>query len=115
MKRYIRAYKNCPGTGCAKIPTNNPERLIRKSRLRYDDQLEYKRIFKQVFKTAPFYFDDVELVDEKTSKTIHGVYLDRTSWQDFTKCIIKHFNIPVPTKVQAIWDEIEQNEYIYML
>ena len=106
MKRYIRAAKHFPGTGCCYYTTNNIERLFCSSKLRYDEQLRYKKIFKQVFKVAPFYFDNVYLVDDRTQETIQGVRLNYNTYKEFTLCILDHFNISIPANVQAKIDTL---------
>lgn len=108
MKRYVRAAKPLPGAH-GYYTTNNVERLFCSSKLYYDEQLRYKKIFKQVFKVAPFYFDDVDLVDDRTQKTIQGVALNRSTYKEFTLCILDHFNISIPANVQAKIDDVSKS------
>jgi len=61
--------------------------------LYYDDQLAYIRAFKKKFGEAPFYFDNIYLVDMKTNKTIRGVYLNESTYREFTEVLTKHFKL----------------------
>lgn len=40
-----------------------------------------------------FYFDDVNIIDQRTNKTIHGAELEADSWNKITKTILDYFNI----------------------
>lgn len=110
MKRYIRAYKHFSNYGsyASAVATNNLERLYSNNILSYDDQLVYKNMFSKVFKVAPFYFDDVDLVDERTQKTIPGPKLDFNKYKEFTTCILDYFDIPISEDLQAKIDKISE-------
>ena len=114
MKRYIRAARIFPGSGATYYATNNVERLFCSSKLRYSEQLRYKKIFKQVFKDAPFYFDNVYLVDDRTQETIKGVELGRNTYKEFTLCILDHFNISIPAAVQAKIDTLGETDDLFI-
>ena len=64
---------------------------------RFDDQLVYKKavLAKLPLEEDAFYFDDMELVDGLTDKTIRGVELERSTWKEITNKIVEHFNIPL--------------------
>ncbi len=112
MKRYISAARIFPGSSATYYATNNVERLFCSSKLRFDEQMRYEKIFKQVFKVAPFYFDDVDLVDNRTQETIRGVELNRNTYKEFTLCILDHFNISIPANVQDKIDALPRSLYI---
>lgn len=56
-----------------------------------DKQLEFKKGFKKKYKHDKFYFDDVDLVDEKSSKTIAGVTLNKSKASEITAKLLSHF------------------------
>lgn len=64
----------------------------------WEDQMSYKSCFMSKYKDQfengkAFYFDNIELVDEATSKTIPGVTLGDSTWKEITSAILEHFNI----------------------
>lgn len=61
------------------------------------DQLSYKEAFLKKFgdkidANDPFYFDNVDIVDEY-GETIKGVKLERNSWKQITNVLIKYFHL----------------------
>lgn len=105
MKKYIRLARRLPGSFSSYYPTTLVEQLYSKNKLYYSDQLEYENLFKRVFKVAPFYFDNVFLVDKNTQETIEGPTLNTSSYSDFTDCLIHYFNIPISSALQARIDK----------
>lgn len=64
----------------------------------FNDQLNYKVAFLKKFgdkidDNDPFYFDGADIVDGVTSETIRGAKLDRDSWNQITKVLIKYFHL----------------------
>lgn len=64
----------------------------------WEDQLSYKSCFMSKYKDQfedekTFYFDNIYLVDEATSKIITGITLGESTWKEITSAIIEHFNI----------------------
>lgn len=65
---------------------------------KYEDQLNYKDSFlkkygDQIDADDPFYFDDADIVDGVTSETIRGAELERDSWNQITKVLVKYFHL----------------------
>ena len=63
----------------------------------YNDQLLYKNSFLEKYgdkipSDDPFYFDDVEAVDEN-GETIRGISLNTSTWAEITKVLIRYFHI----------------------
>ena len=63
----------------------------------YNDQLVYKDAFLKKYgdkipSNDPFYFDDVEAVDEN-GETIRGISLNTSTWAEITKVLIRYFHI----------------------
>lgn len=56
-------------------------------------QDSFKKEFNKKYKFKEFYFDDADLVDKKTSKTIVGVKLNKSKVKDFVNALITHFNL----------------------
>lgn len=64
----------------------------------FNDQLNYKAAFLKKFgdkidDNDPFYFDGADIIDGVTSETIRGAKLDRDSWNQITKVLIKYFHL----------------------
>ena len=57
----------------------------------FEGQLEFKKQYKKEFGSAPFYFDGMNAVDEKTDQNIEGATLNLTK-EELTKKINEHFN-----------------------
>ena len=67
---------------------------------KFDDQLNYKDSFLKKYgdkidANDPFYFDGVDIVDGTTNETIRGANLERDSWNQITKVLIKYFHLDI--------------------
>lgn len=67
---------------------------------KFCDQLNYKDSFLKKYgdkidANDPFYFDGADIVDGVTGETIRGAKLDRDSWNQITKVLIKYFHLDI--------------------
>ena len=73
--------------------------IYSKDILDYDDQLKYKEAFKLKYgylldqNNEDFSFDDVDIYDIKTSKTIPHIKLNSSSCAEITKKLIEYFHL----------------------
>lgn len=63
----------------------------------YKDQIAYKDAFLKKFgdkipSNDPFYFDDVDIIDEN-GETIRGISFGTDTWETITKRLIKYFHL----------------------
>ena len=107
MKRYIRAFRNFPGS-IAVIATNNLERLYCKDKLRPSLRWKYMNMFSKVFKVQPFYLEDGNIVDAKTQEIISGPELSSCTYKELTTFILDYFDIPISEDTQKKIDRISR-------
>lgn len=64
---------------------------------KFEDQLNYKDSFLKKYgdkidANDPFYFDGADIIDEY-GETIKGAKLERDTWNQITKVLIKYFHL----------------------